>query len=85
MCLARANARAAQQEERGVANTRNKESKAEDENDIEDIEEVPAHDNNVSASEDDLTDVGVETNSLPHREATTYYEGNKDREEDILT
>jgi hypothetical protein len=43
-CLARANARAAQQEERGAANMRNEESKAEDADDIKDIEEVPVHD-----------------------------------------
>jgi hypothetical protein len=45
-CLARANARAEQQEDCGATNTRNEGSKAEDADDIEDIEEVPAHDDN---------------------------------------
>lgn len=64
-CLARANARAAQQEECGAAKTRNEESKTEDAEDVEDIEEGPAaHDDDVSVSEDDLTDVRLETVNL---------------------
>ena len=55
-CLARANARAAKQEERrGAAKTRNKEEivLVDADGGVEDIEEVQAHDDDVSVSDDD--------------------------------
>ena len=52
-CLARANARSAKQEKHGTAKTRKEEGILEDADGVEDIEEVRAHDNDVSVSEDD--------------------------------
>jgi hypothetical protein len=66
-CLARANARA-EQEKRSLAatTTANDESKTDEDTDsVDNIEEEVPHDDNASVSEDDLTDVRVETINVP--------------------
>ena len=52
-CLARANARTTNQEEHGAAKTRNEEAIVEGVDGVDNIEEVRAHDDDVSVSDDD--------------------------------